>query len=107
MIVGPKTLAIFDAGILTSLAFATRRKCCIKKASVSRLAIGRLFTAQYKSFIGSVTLVLCAALVKSFHDEVGINGSRKLRKKSLIQPQRTCTSILDRAGIALPRIKRS
>ncbi len=128
--VGPKIFAMLDGGILTCLHSATlntqqnnyscriesrrtkkcptyRKKCNKMKASVSRFGSGNLSMAAYISRTASWNDVFCVALQKSFHKTVGISGSRRPRRKSLMHPHNTWMSVSPRCGSVLPRMKRS
>lgn len=64
-------------------------RCCIKNANESRLACGNLLIAIYNSLAESSLFTFCTAFEKSFHNDVGINGSRNERRKSFIHPHKT------------------
>lgn len=87
--------------------FAYFKKCNKIKAKVSRFANGNFSIAAYISRTESWNDIFWVALQKSFHKTVGISGSRKLRRKSLMHPHNTWMSVSPMYGKVLPRMKRS
>lgn len=87
--------------------WAYRCRCWIKNANVSRLACGKRLMAAYNSRTASASSTFWTAFEKFFHKCVGMMGSRRLRRKSLMQPQITWMSRFDSGGMVFARMNRS
>lgn len=87
--VGANTMAMFGNGILTAGHWATRCRCWMRKASVSRFAGGIRFTVSCICLYPDPATRFAAAFAKMDRISVGMRVSLSDLRKSLRQPHST------------------
>ena len=102
---------IFNTKLITVRTFTSMRtnlwRWRMRKANVSWFGGGSSSNVRWNSACLLIGSEMSMAVAKARRNQRPTNGSRRERKKSLMQPQITWGSMLERFGTPLPRRKRS